>query len=37
MRALRRLHPPVSFVAQPTNHSLLGLEAQRNCRGDFEV
>jgi hypothetical protein len=27
-RALRYLHPPVGFVAQPTNHSPLGFEAQ---------
>jgi hypothetical protein len=28
MRALRRLHPPVSFLVQPTNQSPLGFEAQ---------
>jgi hypothetical protein len=28
MRTPRRLHPPIGFVAQPTNHSLLGFEAQ---------
>jgi hypothetical protein len=28
MRATRRLHPPIGFVAQPTNPNLLGFEGQ---------
>jgi hypothetical protein len=37
MRILRR-PPSVGFVAQPTNRSLLGLEAQtKKPFGDFEA
>jgi hypothetical protein len=34
-----RLHPPISFVAQPTNRGPLGFEAEkpRNRSGDFEA
>jgi hypothetical protein len=28
MRALRRLHPLIGFVAQPTNRSPLGFDVQ---------
>jgi hypothetical protein len=36
MRALRHLHPPIGFAAQPINHSPLGFEAKsRNYHGDF--
>jgi hypothetical protein len=36
MCTLHRLHPPICFVAQPTNNSPHSFEAKlRNCHGDF--